>query len=118
VGCVAAVTETKPENDEITLQGEFVWGRGEAQPIKAVFSPTGEDAYDVSFYFQFRGRDHVYTGTATGEMGTGKMSGNVLNDSKVRTFTFEGQFDDGQFIGEHAETTAGNENDTGSIWLK
>lgn len=113
-GAVAADAEPT----EIVLNGEYVWGSGSGQPIKAVFVETGENQYDVSFYFTFRERDRVYTGTARGEMGSGKLSGQVKNGSRVRNFTFEGQFKDGRFSGSHTETTAGNERDTGTIWLE
>lgn len=101
-----------------TLTGEYYWSeRDESGALDAVFEPTGEGAWDVTFRFSFRDKPRVYTGTATGSLTEGALEGTVVNDDKKRTFTFTGSFENGKFRGSHAETTAGRERDTGTMTL-
>ncbi len=101
-----------------TLTGEFFWsGRGASGELEAVFTPTGEQAWDVSFHFEFRGRSHVYTGTAEGSLSQGELRGKVKNENKRRTFLFSGTVKDGRFRGNHAETKGGREHSTGTLTL-
>lgn len=103
--------------EETTLIGEYHWNQGGASgDLKAVFESTGENTWDVSFYFDFRSKPHVYSGTATGSLAEGKLEGTVKNETKRRTFTFEGSFTDGTFEGDHSETTRG-ELRTGTLSL-
>lgn len=89
---------------ETTLIGEYHWERGETRgDLKAVFTPKADDTYDVSFYFDFRGDAHTYSGEATGSLTDGALQGEVKNEAKNRTFTFEGTIADGKFEGTHAE---------------
>lgn len=104
--------------DAQTLTGSFRWDQGGSEgDLEAIFTPAGDGKWEVSFYFDFRGQPHVYTGTAEGSLGEGKLKGRVLNDDKKRSFTFEGSFEDGTFRGSHAETTAGREKKTGTLKL-
>ena len=87
-------------DDPRTLTGEFVWNqRDTSGDLEAVFTPSGEGEWDVSFHFSFRGRPHTYEGTAEGSLSQGALKGRVKNESGSRTFTFEGQFTDGEFRG-------------------
>lgn len=109
----AAAPETR------TLNGTYVWdARGSEGDLEAVFTPTGENKWDVKFHFEFRGKSHTYSGTAEGKLGDGAMSGTVLNETEKRTFTFAGEFADGAFSGTHAERHGESEVDTGTLELK
>ena len=102
--------------DTQTLTGEFVWsGGGASGDLEAVFTSTGEGTWDVSFHFEFRGRPHVYRGTAEGSLSQGELQGKVKN--KGRTFLFSGTVKDGKFRGTHAETEGGREQETGTLTL-
>ncbi len=104
--------------DTQTLTGEFFWsGGGASGDLEAVFTSTGEQTWDVSFHFQFRGRPHVYTGTAGGSLSQGELQGKVKNENKGRTFLFSGTVKDGKFRGTHAETEGGREQKTGTLTL-
>ncbi len=104
--------------DSKTLTGEYVWSqRGGGGGLEAVFTPTGKNTWDVEFHFEFRSKPHTYTGTAEGALGSGMLAGKVFNESKKRTFTFEGEFKNGTFQGTHAETTGGSPIDTGTLTL-
>ena len=88
------------------------------KPLRAVFTATGEDAFDVVFHFNFNGRDHEYRGTAIGALGEGEIEGRVQNESRQRTFTFKGTFENGVLDGTHAEVTRRGEQKTGTLKLK
>ena len=102
--------------DSQTLKGSFAWSRGSEGDLEAVFTPTGTDEWDVSFYFEFRG-NHVYSGTAQGSLTQGELKGTVQNEDKRRTFTFSGRITDDKFKGTHAETTGGSSKTTGTMTL-
>ena len=101
-----------------TLHGEFAWTqRNQSGDLEAVFTPTGEGTWDVSFRFEFRNSPHTYSGTAQGSLDDGELKGTVTNEDGRRTFTFEGNFTDGEFSGTHAETTGGKPASTGTLKL-
>ncbi len=106
-------------SDSRTLTGEFIWESGDSDgALEAVFTATGEQAWDVAFHFEFRDKPHTYSGTATGSLSEGKLEGEVKNEDKKRTFTFEGRFEDGTFRGTHAEIRrGGSRRDTGTMTL-
>lgn len=101
-----------------TFSGDYVSAfQSGRQPLTAVFTPTGEERWDVVFYFKFHGRKHSYEGTAEGNLDEGTLGGTVKNESGQRTFTFEGRFRDGAFRGTHAELKRTGERRTGSLTL-
>ena len=104
--------------DTHTLTGEYQWNRQEDPgPIKAVFVATDANQWDVSFYFNFRDEDHVYSGTATGSLSEGTLTGEVMSDGEEpRPFFFEGAFEDGVFNGTHG-TKGEDSQETGTITL-
>ena len=114
---VAMIAVADPESTSTTLEGEYVWNQGPQGDLRAVFTATGENLYDVSFYFEFRGRSHTYSGIAEGSLSDGALKGKVRNEDKRRTFTFRGEFENGQFRGDHAETTSGRARRTGTLTL-
>lgn len=102
-----------------TLNGEFIWNRGPTGPLEAVFTPTGDGTYEVSFHFEFRGEPHTYSGTANGSLTDGTLEGTVKNENRKRTFTFTGAFgEDGSYKGTHAEVREEEKIDTGTLTLK
>lgn len=104
VGLPATAEDTTVDAAQTTLIGEYNWERGETQgDLKAVFTPKDDATWNVSFYFDFRGDPHTYTGEAQGSLTEGALKGEVLNEAKNRTFTFEGTFQDGKFEGTHSE---------------
>jgi hypothetical protein len=107
------------DDNSTTLNGTFVWEHGNSTgDLEAVFAPTGEDSWDVSFHFTFRSKPHTYSGSATGSLTAGALSGTVLNESEKRTFAFEGAFEDGVFNGTHAEVSAEQAMSTGTLTLR
>ena len=113
------------DEKEVTLTGTFRWVKNgkektDDRELKAVFKPTGENTWSVSFYFKWGKRDKVYTGTATGDLKTGKLSGEAKGErNNSRSWTFTGEFDKaGVFKGTHKELTKGREGDTGVMVLK
>ncbi len=102
-----------------TLTGTFLWEQGEEQGnLKAVFTPAEKaGSWQVAFHFQFQGQPHTYSGTAVGQLGQGSLSGRVHNEEGHRAFTFQGEFRDGRFQGNHAEVKGGGEQRTGTLSL-
>ncbi|MCP3957130.1 MAG: hypothetical protein GY719_04700 [bacterium] len=103
--------------DKRVLKGEYVWNQGGDGDLEAVFTGTGEDRWDVAFHFEFRGRSHTYKGTAKGSLQDGALEGRVRNENKRRTWTFEGEFENGRFRGKHAEIYGNREQRTGTLTL-
>ncbi len=114
---LAALAVAAAGSDQRTLKGQFVWDQGPTGNLRAVFEPTGDGKWDVDFHFKFRGRAHVYSGTATGNLADGKLEGRVKNESRRRTFTFRGEFEDGTFRGTHAEVFGERQRSTGTLTL-
>ena len=103
---------------EKTLIGEYQWTQGNtSDELKAVFTADGKSAWEVKFYFDFRDKPHVYTGRAQGSLTDGPLKGEVKNESKRRTFTFEGTVKNGVFHGKHAELQDGEPYATGTLDL-
>ena len=107
-----------PAAEERTLTGEFQWEEaGRSGDLRSVFTPTGEGTWDVVFYFKFRGESHIYAGTAVGSLSQGALRGKVFNESRKRTFTFEGTVSAGVFEGSHAEIHGNSASETGTLSL-
>lgn len=106
--------------DSTTLTGRYNSGyQNSERPLEAVFSATGEERWSVEFYFNFDGRDHTYVGTARGSLSEGLLQGRVQNESRQRTFTFRGEFENGKFKGTHAEVDRrGRSQRTGTLTLQ
>ena len=104
---------------EQTLTGSYRWNNGHPDDLKAIFTATGEDRWDVAFHFRFRGSPEVFSGTARGSLSQGKLEGRVKNRNGrgSRTFTFRGEFEDGTFRGTHAEVFGRRESSTGTLTL-
>jgi hypothetical protein len=97
-----AIPIVAAEEDSTEFEGSFYWsGRNRTGDLKAVFSSSTGGGWDVVFYFDWEDKPHVYTGTATGSLTDGDLSGSVFNEDKEYHFTFSGQIDDGEFEGTH-----------------
>lgn len=93
-------------DQEVTLTGSFVWARTDGDrtgDLEAVFTPSEEHDWTVAFHFVWEDKDHVYLGTADGNLETGTLRGTAehLAEDRVITFRFEGEFDEGTFQGSH-----------------
>lgn len=115
----AMAEEAKADDNQTTMTGQFKWNRmDDPGDIKAVFTPTGENTWDVSFYFDFREEPHIYSGTAEGSLTEGALKGNVMSDGeKPSPFSFEGKFVDGTFEGIHHSLRDEEPAETGTITL-
>jgi len=115
----SAIAEELATVEARTLNGEFAWNDRAAGPLEAVFEPTGENAWDVSFFFEFRGTPHTYTGTAEGNLVDGSLEGRVQNEDKRRTWEFSGSFEGETYQGEHWELIGDQEKrrPTGTLSL-
>jgi hypothetical protein len=109
--------------DTVTLEGEFVWQRSDgdhAGGLRAVFTATGEQTWNVAFHFDWEDGPHTYSGTASGDLTTGKLEGEVVNDNPDRKqrFRFTGTFEDGTYSGTHGHVQEdGSLRDTGTLTL-
>lgn len=111
-----AVGQAQADHDGThTMVGEYHWTGGNASgDLKAVFTPTGEGSWDVEFFFDFRDKPHVYAGTAEGSLIDGPLKGQVKNENRRRTFTFDGVVVESSYKADHAEITQG-ERRTGTL---
>jgi len=99
-----------------TFVGEYKWtSQRETGRLAVYFVETGGGLYDVEFKFRFQGTPHTYSGTAEGSLSEGALEGKVFNESKQRSWVFEGVFKDGKFLGEHAEIKRFGERRTGTL---
>ncbi len=115
----ASVQPAAETESSRTLTGNFMSGfQDKVKPLRAIFTPADGSEWNVVFYFRFNGQDHEYTGTAQGDLEQGELSGVVKNEGGRRTFTFQGEFDQGVFKGKHAELRSGDERETGTLTLE
>ncbi len=111
----------RADDHQTTLTGNFTSGFQDGpEPLRAVFTPLDEPGeegdFDVVFYFRFNGQRHEYRGSAWGTLD-GELRGRVQNETRRRTFTFEGEFDGQTFKGTHAEISRRGERRTGNLTL-
>ena len=111
--------------DEVTLQGQFVWNSIDGETtgdLKAVFTPTGKDEWNVAFHFDFQDQANVYKGTAQGSLSDGSLEGEVDDGDEgenKRTYRFRGTFANRAFAGTHARvSTEGEPRDLGTLTLR
>ncbi len=100
-----------------TLTGKYSSGNGSG-PLEAVFQPIADGRWNVDFHFRFRGQSHTFSGTAEGSLSEGRLQGTVRNESRKRTFTFTGDFEQGRFRGTHSEIERRGPQSTGSLTLE
>ena len=116
---VALVVASTVAAKETVMKGEYNWTqRGSSDDLRAVFTATGDEQWDVAFHFKFRGRKHTYKGTSTGSLGEGgEMAGTVKTEDKKRTFSFEGSVRNGTMTGTHYEVFRKGKQKTGTLTL-
>ena len=108
----AATDETR------TFSGYYRWDAQDLSgDLEAVFVPTGEATWDVTFSFKFQG-PHTFAGTAEGSLKSGKLEGTVRNERETRSFDFRGTVKKGKFRGVHFESTGGARRRTGTLSMK
>ena len=101
-----------------TFSGHYRWdGQDLSGNLEAVFTPTGEATWDVSFSFKFQG-PHTFSGTAEGSLKRGKLEGTVRNERETRSYDFRGAVKKGKFRGVHFESTGGARRKTGTLSMK
>ncbi len=101
-----------------TFSGHYRWDAQDLSGnLEAVFTPTGEETWDVSFHFKFQG-PHTFSGTAEGSLKSGKLEGTVRNERETRSFDFRGTVKRGKFRGVHFESTGGARRRTGTLSMK
>lgn len=118
---VTALGGTFAGND-VTLAGGFVWERPNEKidgKLEAVFTPTGDNRWDVAFHFEWENGPHTWLGTAEGSLQSGEFSGKVVSDDdRQARFQFKGTFEGGTFSGTHAQVLEnGSLRDTGTMRL-
>lgn len=121
VVCLTALGGTTAGGD-IRLEGDYVWHRENGNldgTLEAVFTPAGENRWDVAFHFKFENKPHVWLGTAQGDLRSGALSGEVVSDDDEEAqFRFEGTFENGKFKGTHGQVSRnGSLRDTGTLIL-
>ena len=94
------------DQEDVTLNGSFVWARDDGDrtgDLRAVFTPSKEHDWSVAFHFIWEDEDHVYLGTANGNLESGSLSGTAQSDGEERklSFRFQGEFENGTFSGSH-----------------
>lgn len=109
------------KQDATKMKGGFVWERrdgGTSGDLEAVFTPTGEDSWDVTFYFDWEDEPREWSGTAKGSLNSGSLEGEAQEDrDRKRTFKFMGQVDAGVFKGEHGAVRDGELSKRGTLEL-
>ncbi len=104
-----------------TIEGTYNWSAqaGRTHTVTAVFNETAPGKYKVDFSFKWNNKDHIYSGTAEGNVLNGKLMGTVTADDQPnRKFGFEGTATKGSFEGKHHEKKGNNEQSTGNITWK
>jgi hypothetical protein len=115
VGVLAGSMAYSAEENTQTFSGFYRWDAQDLSgDLKAVFTPTGETTWKVTFDFKFQG-PHTYVGTAEGSLRSGTLEGTVLNERETRSFDFSGKIKKGKFRGVHFESTGGARRKTGTL---
>jgi hypothetical protein len=108
--------------NDVTLEGGFVWEREDGNhegDLTAIFTPKGEGEWSVAFHFDWEDGPHVYTGTCSGSLEEGELSGDIVSDGDGEMkFKFSGAFEDGLFSGTHGFVTEeGDLKNAGTLTL-
>lgn len=74
---------------DVTMTGTFVWvGKAaETHELKAVLTPTGPGQYKAVYTFTWNRTPKTFTGTVTGNLRSGEISGTGEGDRRKFTFT-------------------------------
>lgn len=107
----------------LKYSGEFMWTKKEGQnyPITATLTPDGAGKWKAVYNFTWSKKPMVYSGTLTGDLKNGPVSGVADNgeaDKKKRTWIFTGKSENGVITISHTETTGGKNVATGTATFK
>ena len=91
-------------SDEITMKGTYKSIKYGSGPMTGIFTKTGKNQYNAVFKFVWKKRDYTYTGTVKGNLTKGKVSGDILNETKKRRFIFKAKVNGGKMRGTQWET--------------
>ena len=114
------------ESSAVTLDGSFVWVADNDDDsdvvgdLEAVFTPTGDNEWDVAFHFMWEGAPRVFAGTAVGSLTSGDLSGEVEDDREGReptVFRFSGAFEGETYHGKHGILQEGEYKSLGTLTL-
>ena len=103
----------------VVMAGSFQWsGRANKRSdLQAVFAPAGSNSWSATYTFDWDGKPTVFTGTASGDLANGKVTGTAQSGS--RTWRFEARGTAGHLRGRHFETTnPKQEQPTGEFELR
>ena len=96
-----------PAAPELVLHGTFTWAneRGQSHELEAKLTPTGTNAWQVVWNFNWKQHPLTFTGTVQGDLRHGPVTGTGDMADGKRRFTFEGTAQDGAIKFEHYEVT-------------
>ena len=121
VSCLVAGTFYTAPKDDVTLSGQYIWKRDDNNipgDLKAVFTPAGDDSWDVVFQFDWKDEQRAWRGSATGSLENGYLEGEGMEErDRERTFSFRGNVKDGVFTGEHGSQRGGDWRKSGTLTL-
>lgn len=107
--------------DPVTLNGQFVWKRSDADrngDLRAEFTEVKKGEYNVSFHFTWEEKPLTYTGVAKGSLKNGDLTGEVKSDDKKHSYTFKGTVVEGKLTADHKYLREdGTVSDTGTLVL-
>ena len=120
--CLTGLTLFGGDADPISLKGNFVWKRSDADrngDLLAKFTQVKEGEWAVSFHFTWDEKPLVYTGIAKGSLKNGNLTGEVKSDDKKHSYTFSGAVVNGTLNANHKyHNEDGTVSDTGTLMLK
>ena len=105
--------------DEVVNRGEYVWKvDGHRNEVEAVFTPRGEDTWDVEFRFAYARRRGVYQGMARGSLRDGVVHGEVRDNGGVLRYGFELVVEGDRLEGQHFDIWSGRKKLNGTLRLE
>ena len=101
------------------FRGEYVWKvDGHQNEVEAVFTPTGEAAWDVEFRFAYARRRETYQGIARGSLREGPVHGEVKDNGGVLRYGFELEVEGDRLEGQHFDIWSGRKKLNGTLRLE
>ncbi len=112
--------EGAPAAEAVTYGGTFNWNRekGKTHPLKGVFTPVGENKWNVIWSFKWKKKPVTYKGVVEGNLVNGNITGKSSTKDGKRNWTFTGTAKDGVMTCNHKELKGRKETPTGTIIIK
>jgi hypothetical protein len=104
---------------DVNMTGTFVWNgerNGAKHDLKVVLTPTAPGQYKAVYTFTWNGTPKTYTGTITGNLRSGEITG--TGDGDRRNFTFTGTAQNGVIDFKAFELIRGRPAPQGSGTMK